>query len=169
MVFKLFSHLMYAFLKIKGEFRAKYNDKFGDDERIRSAYLCIRKLSSIWSCYLEHISTRDGIWGDFNDSSVFGAFRDIQKMVSTVTYDIKAGTFLISHPLAAQHYKRSVILLLQHDNAGSQGIVINHQCEQSFENTFGYLWSYTVSTRRPKSSHLSILNLTMVKDGACGK
>ena len=130
MVFKLFSHLMYAFLKIKGEFRAKYNDKFGDDERIRSAYLCIRKLSSIWSCYLEHMSTRDGIWGGFNDFSVFGAFIDIQKLVSTVTYDIKAGTFLISHPLAALHYKRSVILLLQHDNTGSQGIVINHQCEQ---------------------------------------
>ena len=51
-------------------------------------------------------------------------------MVSTISHDIRPGVLLISHPLAAQHNKRSVILLLQHDKSGSQGIIINHRSEQ---------------------------------------
>ena len=61
------------------------------------------------------------------------------KIKSTISNDVRAGVLLISHPLAAQHYKRSVILLLKHDENGSQGIIVNHRSEQLLPPAIGNL------------------------------
>ena len=99
---------------------------YSDDERIHSAYLSLRKYSSVWSCYEKHRGARDETGAQHENLNKLLNL----KIKSTISNDVRAGVLLISHPLAAQHYKRSVILLLKHDENGSQGIIVNHRSEQ---------------------------------------
>ena len=132
---RLFSYLFilstllyneFWFLQIRSEFRTEYIGIYSVDERIHSAYLSLRKYSSIWSCYEKHRGARDETGAQHENLNKLLNL----KIKSTISNDVRAGVLLISHPLAAQHYKRSVILLLKHDENGSQGIIVNHRSEQ---------------------------------------
>ena len=93
------------------------------DDRMNCAYHTIRKLSTIWNCYESH-RRKDGERSDNLSKSIqtiASYHTSDEKLSSTISTSIGPGVLLVSHPLAAKHYKRSLILLLQHDEDGSYG------------------------------------------------
>jgi len=120
---------------LRSEFQASndVNNEVNINDRLDAAFTILRKLNNIWSGYTSLIDNKGFINNDGNylDDDVD---IDISKMTKTSVLPSKTlfpGVLLLAHPLLPGPLHRAVILLIEHNQQGSYGIVINKSTNHS--------------------------------------
>ena len=103
---------------VKSEFRS--SNAFSSTKRYSAGFSLYRHLASVWKNYLEHTALASSLSSTSSSSSSL-------RVIKNVSYadSLLPGVFLIANPLMFGALKRAVILLLQHNQAGSCGVAVN--------------------------------------------
>ena len=102
---------------VRSEFR-KSSLQVSPIDRINTAFAILRKFSSIWAQF-------EGT------KSVAKRLAKDAKYKITVTSDIRSGVLLCSHPMINGPMQRAVVLLLEHNDEYSYGIIINKKTDHT--------------------------------------
>jgi putative transcriptional regulator len=121
---------------IKSEFRNN-DSSFTNTARLDAAFAVIRKLSTVWQAYKAMIQNNSQLDLKNNDNSKLNEAGDgvSDGIILVDSKDIilpakcsdivKPGIVLAAHPMVKGPLHRSVILVLEHNEQGSYGVVVN--------------------------------------------
>ena len=124
---------------IQEEFRKKYAE-YSTSTRIEVCLHSIRKLSSIWTnfndytnaaIYLNRAKSKGSQMNPTDIHSSQITFPLSSSVCLSDTQKIFPGLLLAAHPMVSGHNARSIILVLQHDERMTYGLVINKPIEVS--------------------------------------
>jgi putative AlgH/UPF0301 family transcriptional regulator len=106
----------------------------GDAEsklKIETGLSFMHKLTSVWKQFIEAVDPKDNVSKDKSWENHDSAGRDIFFLERK---EIEAGNVLIAHPLLSGPLHRSIILVLEHSDKGSYGLVVNRPTSHSLHS-----------------------------------
>ena len=107
---------------VRDEFRLK--QEVEQQDRIETGFAIVRRFSSLWSFYLS-LNQRNVHNIYKNESEKSQDISTIHKLTVKLTNNLKPGSILLAHPMIDGPLKRSVILVIQNENQGTYGLVLN--------------------------------------------
>ena len=108
---------------VRNEFRQAHNT-YSVTDRVDAAFAAVRRLSSLWKFFTTNIIEGKSV--EVDDSS-----RDEKREKQLLTFkvgeaeNLKPGVILAAHPMVQGPLRRAVVLLLEHGEQGSYGVVLN--------------------------------------------
>jgi putative AlgH/UPF0301 family transcriptional regulator len=138
---------------VKDEFREK-EAKITMSSRIDTGFALLRKLTAIWKFFAE--VDAESIVDDLESSEgprLDARPASMKNLEVSFATKITAGTIILAHPMLQGPLHRSVILILNHGDKGSYGLVINRVTEKDVKSAVKNLPDEIVSTfgRNPVS------------------
>jgi putative transcriptional regulator len=143
-------------VSIRALVRSKFREQIPDisqSDRVDACFNVVRKLSSVWSSYQKLVMLERRTVNSCSD------------IIAAPADSLERGVLLVSHPLLDGPMRRAVVLVLEHGEHGSYGLVINRPTTyslyeacgglpQSVYDTFGTKTvNYGGSTRRIQYLH----------------
>ena len=138
---------------VKDEFREK-EAKIAMSSRIDTGFALLRKLTVIWKFFVE--VDAESIVDDLESSEgprLDACPASMKNLEVSFATKITAGTIILAHPMLQGPLHRSVILILNHSDKGSYGLVINRVTDKDVKSAVKNLPEGIVDTfgRNPVS------------------